>query len=92
MRKDKLKARVKEAKKAGLTYERLFELATAMHLELYKLASDEKKVYDEIGLTDKENALFGYCFVNQKFADIPEDVKEHLLDLISQIKERNRKE
>ena len=91
MRKDKLKARAKAAKKAGLTYERLFDLATAMHLEIYKLAKDEKKVYDEIGLTDKENALFGYGFVNQEI-EVPDDVKQHLLDLISKIKERNGEE
>ena len=44
-----------------IDYDRLHFLALRMHLWIFKTAVDEKKAYDEIGLTDEENAELGYC-------------------------------
>ena len=68
-----LKGKIKKAQESGMTYERLFELAYKMHLKIFKLCNevdgehciDEKKVYDELGLTEEENALFGYGYLNK---------------------------
>lgn len=73
------------AKKSGLTYDRLFELAYKMHLELFHLAGDEKEIYNKIGLTNEENELFGYVYVKSYISD-PEIAKK-LKDLIDN---RNR--
>lgn len=43
-----------------IDYDRLHFLAVRMHLWIFKTAVDEKEAYDEIGLTDEENAELGY--------------------------------
>lgn len=67
------KSRIQQAKDSGLTYERLFILAYEMHLEIFKLAGkanvDEKEIYDRLGLTDDENELFGYGYLNNNIKD-----------------------
>lgn len=40
--------------------ERLMEIAFKMHLWIFKHCIDEQEIYDELGLTDEENLLFGY--------------------------------
>lgn len=89
---EKQKDRIKKAQEHGLTYERLFTLAYAMHLQIFNMSGgNEKEIYDKIGLTDEENALFGYAFLNQEIPmkDLPEDVQEHIKNLIADI---NKKE
>lgn len=39
---------------------RLLEIAKKMHLYIFLNITDEQKAYDEIGLTDEENAMLGY--------------------------------
>lgn len=39
---------------------RLLEIAKKMHLYIFLNVSDEQSAYDEIGLTDEENAILGY--------------------------------
>lgn len=39
---------------------RLLEIAKKMHLYIFLNTTDEQKAYDEIGLTDEENAMLGY--------------------------------
>jgi hypothetical protein len=60
------KEKIEKAKEYGLTYERLFEIAYKLHLQIFLLTGDEKSVYDEIGLTDEENALLGYGYLELK--------------------------
>lgn len=43
-----------------VTYERLLEIARKMHCWIFLSVGDEQKVYDELGLTDEENAVLGY--------------------------------
>lgn len=43
-----------------VTYERLLEIARKMHFWIFLSVGDEQKVYDELGLTDEENAVLGY--------------------------------
>ena len=40
--------------------ERLLEIAHAMHTWIFLHSSGEQEIYDELGLTDEENFLFGY--------------------------------
>ena len=40
--------------------ERLKAIAHKMHLWIFLHCGDEQKVYDELGLTDEENAMLGY--------------------------------
>ena len=40
--------------------EQLKEIAKKMHLWIFLHSGDEQKVYDELGLTDEENAMLGY--------------------------------
>ena len=40
--------------------ERLMKIAFKMHLWIFKHCINEQEVYDELGLTDEENLLFGY--------------------------------
>lgn len=47
---DELLNSVEDLRKAG----------AAMHTWIFLNTGDEQKVYDEIGLTDEQNALFGY--------------------------------
>jgi len=46
--------------KEEITKERLLDLCKAMHTWIFVHSGDEQEVYDEIGLTDEENLLFGY--------------------------------
>ena len=39
---------------------RLKEIAHKMHLWIFLHSGDEQKVYDELELTDEENAILGY--------------------------------
>lgn len=41
-------------------YDRLLKIAKKMHLWIFLHSGDEQKVYDELGLTDKENEMLGY--------------------------------
>lgn len=43
-----------------ILYSRLLELATKMHTWIFLHTGDEQEAYDEIGLTDEENAILGY--------------------------------
>ena len=43
-----------------IPYERLLEIAMKMHTWIFLHAFDEQEVYDELGLTDEENAILGY--------------------------------
>ena len=52
----KKKAEIKE----NITKERLLEICFEMHKWIFLHCSDEDEIYDEIGLTDEENMLFGY--------------------------------
>lgn len=40
--------------------ERLMAIAFKMHLWIFKHCINEQEIYDELGLTDEENFLFGY--------------------------------
>ena len=42
------------------TYERLHQIARKMHGWIFLNSGDEQAVYDELGLTDEENAFLGY--------------------------------
>lgn len=46
--------------KRMIEYERLLQIARKMHLWIFLHSEDEQKVYDELGLTDKENKMLGY--------------------------------
>ena len=81
--------RIKIAKKYGLTYERLFEIAFKLHLQIFHLTSDEQAVYDEIGLTKDENALFGYGYLNMELG--PKDSAK-VLEVIKELEEGNSNE
>ena len=43
-----------------ISYERLLEIAKAMHTWIFLHTFDEAKTYEELGLTDEENAILGY--------------------------------
>ena len=40
--------------------EELLHIAAKMHTWIFLHTTDEQAAYDEIGLTDEQNALFGY--------------------------------
>lgn len=42
-----------------IPYERLLEIAEKMHCWIFLHTADEYEVYDELGLTDEENAVLG---------------------------------
>lgn len=46
-----------------IPYERLLEIAKKMHCWIFLNTSDEFKIYDELGLTDEENAVLGSIFI-----------------------------
>lgn len=46
--------------KEKISYERLLEIATKMHLYIFLNTDNEQKVYDELGLTNEENKILGY--------------------------------
>ena len=58
-----------------LSYERLLELARKMHTWIFLHAADEQKVYDELGITEDENIIFGYS--GQLKIKIPQEDKEN---------------
>lgn len=41
-------------------YSHLLQIASKMHLWIFLHTGDEQKAYDEIGLTEKDNAILGY--------------------------------
>lgn len=43
-----------------MTYERLLKLAKKMHLWIFLHCYDEGAVYEELGLTEEEDAFLGY--------------------------------
>lgn len=43
-----------------ISYERLLKLAKKMHTWIFLHCADEEKVYDELGITEEENYVFGY--------------------------------
>lgn len=43
-----------------ISYERLLELANNMHTWIFLNTGYEQKVYDELGITEEENYVFGY--------------------------------
>lgn len=43
-----------------ISKERLLEMCHDMHTWIFLHTGDEQEVYDELGLTDEENFLFGY--------------------------------
>ena len=43
-----------------IEYDRLLEIAAKMHCWIFLHSFDEQEVYDELGLTDEENAILGY--------------------------------
>lgn len=43
-----------------IPYERLLQIAKKMHLYIFINSSDELEVYEELGLTEEENAILGY--------------------------------
>lgn len=50
----------KELNELSSKYDRLLNAAKKMHLWIFLHTGDEKAVYDELELTDEENALLGY--------------------------------
>lgn len=43
-----------------ISYERLLEIAEAMHTWIFLHCADEEMAYKEIGLTEAENKTLGY--------------------------------
>lgn len=43
-----------------IEYGRLLQIARKMHLYIFLHSDNEQEVYDELGLTDEENAILGY--------------------------------
>lgn len=43
-----------------IEYERLLQIAKKMHTWIFLNSENEQEVYDELGLTDEENAILGY--------------------------------
>lgn len=43
-----------------IEYERLLQIARKMHLWIFLHSDNEKEIYDELELTDEENAILGY--------------------------------
>lgn len=43
-----------------ISYNRLLKLAKRMHFWIWDHSFDEQKVYDQLGLTEEENYVFGY--------------------------------
>lgn len=41
-------------------YSHLLHIASKMHLWIFLHTGDEQKAYDEIGLTEEDNAILGY--------------------------------
>lgn len=44
----------------NISKERLMEIAHKMHTWIFIHSGDEYEVYEELGLSDEENLLFGY--------------------------------
>jgi hypothetical protein len=73
---EELKAKRKEIQE-NITKERLLELCFEMHKWIYLHTGDEEEAYNEIGLTDEENFLFGYRGKLNMEVKIDETVEEH---------------
>lgn len=55
--KDEYEEEIKDLQQEN---ERLKEISKKMHLWIFLHSGDEQKAYDELGLTDEENAILGY--------------------------------
>ena len=55
-----LNKKAEEGIKLQQENERLKKISHKMHLWIFLHCGDEQKVYDELGLTDEENAMLGY--------------------------------
>ena len=73
---EEMKAKRKEIQE-NITKERLLELCFEMHKWIYIHTGDEEEAYNEIGLTDEENFLFGYSGKLNMEVKIDETVEEH---------------
>ena len=43
-----------------IEYERLLQIARKMHLWIFLHSDNEQEIYDELNLTEEENAILGY--------------------------------
>lgn len=57
-----------------ISYERLLEIARKMHTWIFCNTGDEQAVYDELGITEEENVIFGYSG-NFKFEVTEKEIK-----------------
>lgn len=59
---EKIMARKEKQKEIfeNISKERLMEIAHKMHTWIFIHSGDEYEVYEELGLSDEENLLFGY--------------------------------
>ena len=55
-----LDAKDKIINEQALEIARLKKIAHKMHLYIFLHSDNEQEVYDELGLTDEENAMLGY--------------------------------
>ena len=55
-----IEAKDKIINEQALEIARLKKIAHKMHLYIFLHTDNEQKVYDELGLTDEENAMLGY--------------------------------
>ena len=75
--------------------ERFKKISHKMHLWIFLHCGDEQKVYDELGLTDEENAMLGYSgqfrMRSEKMIrfDTKKDI-EHYDNLYNQIYEKDK--
>ena len=56
----KIEAQDKIINEQALEIARLKKIARKMHLWIFLHTEDEKKVYDELELTDEDNEMLGY--------------------------------
>ena len=57
---DAMPYRASVMKDAADAIEELLRVCAKMHAWIFLHTTDEQATYDEIGLTDKQNAMFGY--------------------------------
>lgn len=58
-----------------ISYERLLELALKMHCWIFLHCVDEEKVYDQLGITEEENYVFGYGGkIEMRISEAPKEV------------------
>lgn len=59
------------------SYERLHQIALKMHNWIFLNSGDEQEVYDELGLTDEENAFLGYGGKIVFTVEVPKEGENH---------------